>query len=97
LKDLAGLKSLRELDISSSRVTDAGLKELAKLKGLRRLNLRRTEVTDTGLKELAALQDLRTLGLAEMDNVTEAGVVALRKLLPNAKINTTEVPSYGPP
>jgi hypothetical protein len=51
------------LDLSSSKVTDAGLTELAGLKSLKRLNLGDTKVTDAGLKELAGLKGLRELDL----------------------------------
>jgi hypothetical protein len=40
------------LDLSGTRVTDAGLKELAGLKGLQTLHLGGTRVTDAGLREL---------------------------------------------
>jgi internalin A len=39
LKELAGLKNLQWLDLSSTKITDAGLKELAALKNLQTLDL----------------------------------------------------------
>src|SRR5437764_947526 len=61
LKELAGLESLRSLDVALTEVTDAGLRGLAGLKQLRRLDLRSTKVTDAGLKALAKLKTLRSL------------------------------------
>jgi hypothetical protein len=46
------------LDLSDTRVTDAGLKELAGLRSLQLLNLHNTQVTDAGLKELIRLPKL---------------------------------------
>jgi hypothetical protein len=60
------------LDLSSTRLTDAGLKELAGLKSLQTLNLYATQVTDGGLKELAGLQNLQTLNLVATQ-VTDGG------------------------
>ncbi|MCI0462651.1 MAG: hypothetical protein L0Z62_37355, partial [Gemmataceae bacterium] len=61
------------LDLSGSKVTDAGLKELAALKHLQWLDLDQTKVTDAGLKELAALKQLQTLSLSRT-KVTDAGL-----------------------
>ncbi len=48
LKDLAGLKSLKRLELGEiTTVTDAGLKDLASLEGLRTLNLYSTESVRT--------------------------------------------------
>jgi hypothetical protein len=79
LKELAGLKQLRILDLWGTRVTDAGLKELAGLKQLQVLNLHDTPVTDAGLKELAGLNQLRGLDLA-LTEVTDAGLKELAGL-----------------
>jgi internalin A len=67
LKELAGLKTLRMLNLNATKVTDLGLKELAALKNLRILDVGGTEVTDTGLKELTGLKNLQVLNL----NVTK--------------------------
>jgi hypothetical protein len=53
VKELAGLKGLRSLDLGRTRITDAGLKELAGLKDLRVLDLGETQITPAGV---AALQ-----------------------------------------
>ncbi|MDW7996018.1 MAG: hypothetical protein RMI91_15330 [Gemmatales bacterium] len=72
-------EEVTELDLSGTRVTDAGLKELAALKKLTELNLQRTPITDAGLKELAALQNLRKLQLWNT-RITDAGLKELARL-----------------
>ena len=52
LKSLAGMKSLRELDVAGAKITDLGLKELEGLVTLEKLVLSRTQITDAGLKPL---------------------------------------------
>src|SRR5829696_8166995 len=56
-------KPINRVDLSGTKVTDAGLKELAPLKNLTVLYLDYTQVTDAGLKELAPLTKLTTLNL----------------------------------
>ena len=67
------------VNLSNTKVTDAGLKELAALKQLTTLNLGVTQVTDAGLKELAPLKQLTTLYLHDTD-VTDAGLKELTAL-----------------
>ena len=67
------------LDLSGTRVTDAGLKELAGLKSLQSLNLWDTLVTDAGLKELGGLTSLQSLDL-KSTRVTDAGLKELAGL-----------------
>lgn len=65
LRNMAGLKSLRSLNIGGAlTLTDHGLKEVAALKDLQGLYLFYAHVTDAGLKELAGLEDLRVLDLS---------------------------------
>jgi Leucine-rich repeat (LRR) protein len=45
---LVKLSNLRELNLSFTKVTDAGAKDLATLKNLRTLFLQGTAVTDAG-------------------------------------------------
>lgn len=67
------------LDLTRTKVTDAGLKELASLKNLTSLSLTSTEVTDEGIKDLAPLQNLKTLILWST-KVTDAGLKDLAPL-----------------
>ncbi len=73
LRELAGLKRLRSLDLDDTQVTDKGLKELAALEGLQTLKLGNTQVTDAGLKELAGLMGMKSLALYGT-KVTGAGL-----------------------
>jgi hypothetical protein len=57
---LRGMARLRELDLSNSAVTDAGLAALAGLP-LERLRLARTNVTDAGFKDHLASMDTLTM------------------------------------
>jgi hypothetical protein len=52
MKELAGLKSLQELKLGHTHVTDKGLQALAELQSLRTLHLESTRVTDAGVAEL---------------------------------------------
>jgi Leucine-rich repeat (LRR) protein len=67
------------LDLSSTKVTDAGLKELAPLTNLSTLDLRRTKVTGAGLKELAPLKNLKHLSLDNSD-ITDGVLQSLREI-----------------
>lgn len=66
LRYLAGLKQLRELDLSDTKVTDAGLERLKENPKLESLRLARTVVTDAGfentIETLPALHQLDTSG-----------------------------------
>ena len=68
LKSIAGLKSLRSLDIhlfDAKQVTSEGLKQLAALNDLQTLNFDMATATDETMKAVATIQSLQTLNLAE--------------------------------
>ena len=97
LKKLAGLKSLRSLNVGGSLVlTDEELKELAGLKNLQALDLSNTQVTGAGLKELAGLKSLQALNLGATQ-VTDARLKELAglKSLRWLNLNRTEVTAAG--
>ena len=96
LHQLAGLKSLQNLDLLGTGVTDAGLKELAGLESLRSLDLCQTKVTDAGLNELAGLKSLQYLNLCRT-GVTDAGLKELAGLnnLQNLLLGETKVTDAG--
>jgi len=62
LSDLAGIKTITELWLSSSDVDDAGLLALAKLPRLRSLKIfDKTKVTQDGIAHLSAIKTLESL------------------------------------
>ena len=76
MEHIKGLNQLRDLDLSGTRVTDAGLSNIKGLSRLQRLVLS-TKVTDAGLVNLRELNQLKALGLG-WTQVTDAGIVNLR-------------------
>jgi hypothetical protein len=68
------------LDLSGTRVTDAGLVTLARMPNLTRLSLGNTTVGDAGLQHLAGLAHLEYLNLYGT-RVSDAGLGALRALV----------------
>lgn len=73
LKLLSGLKTLRKLELTGSKVTGAGLEHLAGLDGLYNLQLGNTRVTDDALAHVAELPGLGILSLSGT-KVTNAGL-----------------------
>lgn len=61
LKLVAGVTSLRRLDLTGAKITDAGVQRLAALKDLEELALGQSGVTDAGLNFLSSLPKLRYL------------------------------------
>jgi hypothetical protein len=62
LKDLKDFTSLRYLNLSRTKVTDAGLGQLKNLKSLRTLKLQFTAATDAGVASLqGALPNVQIL------------------------------------
>ncbi|HBJ35295.1 MAG TPA: hypothetical protein DDZ51_11185 [Planctomycetaceae bacterium] len=78
--------SLRQVSLSGTPVSDAGIDELAKISGLEYLSLANTKVTNIGLAKLAKCKNLRYLDL-EGTRVTQAGLIAIRQALPQLKLN----------
>jgi len=84
-----GLKQLQELELSSTRVTDAGLEHLEGLTQLKYLNLVGTAVTAAGfhhLKRLSGLQELHICAIADIPSPEEEA--ELQRALPNCRIET---------
>jgi uncharacterized membrane protein len=67
------------LNLSGTRITDAGLATVAQFKNLTRLHLNRTTVSDRGLPQLAGLQQLEYLNLYGT-GVTDVGLEPLAAL-----------------
>ena len=72
------------LDLTKTKVTDAGLARLAAFKSLSRLWLTGTQASDTGLKHLYELKRLRYLALDET-KVTQKGIQELKRALPEVE------------
>lgn len=82
LKRLAGVTTLRRLDLANCAIQGDGLQHLGGLTGLRELNLTLTPVKDDALKHLGGLTELRVLGLAstQCNGTGFAHLKALKKL-----------------
>jgi Leucine-rich repeat (LRR) protein len=84
------------VNLSRSKVTDAGLAHLQGLTSLQGLVLDKTQVTDAGLAHLQGLTSLRGLYL-ENTQVTDAGLAHLQGLtsLQELYLNNTQVTDAG--
>src|ERR1019366_7363583 len=85
LAAIAGMQSLRELNLNYCRFTDKGLVQLSSLSGLQRLELARTKITGAAVKTLAGhLSNLVELNLSytPMDD----SVLAVLKGLPHLEV-----------
>jgi hypothetical protein len=78
------LDDLQYLQLSSTRVNNAGLAHIKGLTGLRVLWLYDTQVSDAGLMHLYGLTGLRVLNLRST-LVSTAGVDALQQALPQCE------------
>lgn len=80
ISKLAGLRQLRVLDISQTRVSSAGLELLADLPKLERLSLWRAErIDDQAAEFLTRMRSLETLDLSET-NITDVTLEQLTHL-----------------
>lgn len=79
LEQLAGITTLRQLNLANCQIEGPGLRHIGTLTGLTNLNLTLTPVSDDGLRHLASLTELRGLGLASTQ-CTGTGFAHLRKL-----------------
>lgn len=86
LKRLAGVSTLRRLDLANCAVQGEGLQHIAALTGLRELNLTLTPVKDDALKHLGGLTELRMLGLASTQ-CNGTGFVHLKALKKLESVN----------
>jgi Leucine-rich repeat (LRR) protein len=85
LKHLTWMAELERLDLGDTFVGNAGLKILRGLTSLKSLSLHGTGIDDVGISDLQELKGLEFLDLSG-SKVTRAGAEALRKQLPNCKI-----------
>jgi hypothetical protein len=79
VKNLKGLTSVVGLDLSNSRITDAGLGVVAELVDLEYLQLAHTGITDEGLRAISTLANIEVIDLTGT-RVTQAGAAHLENL-----------------
>lgn len=86
LAHLRRMANLRELDLSKTQVSGSALAVVGAMKGLTHLKLwKAANVDDAAIPHLSALGKLALLDIAETA-ITQTGVEALRKALPNCRI-----------
>jgi len=73
LRHIQDLRSLRELNLSQSALSDQGAIHLAKLPGLTRLDVHATKITDRGIRSLTPLRDLQYLDVSYNRGLTDEG------------------------
>lgn len=82
---LKNLTNLKRLNLDHCTIGDEGLRHLAALKNLEFLHVGDTQVTDEGLEHLYELKKLNHLVVEHLPGVTEEGIEALKKHLPQLK------------
>jgi hypothetical protein len=88
------IPALRDIVLTGTRVTDAGLLHVAKVRNLVSLDVSMTKVTDEGIAHLKGMPKLRDLMIFET-KVTRRGVAELRKSIP--QLRTYADPSTDKP
>jgi hypothetical protein len=76
VRHLAGLRSLRVLNLSRTKISGAGFEKFSSLQHLEELDLHATDVTDEGVRYLAALRSVRILNLIDT-KITDAALMYL--------------------
>jgi hypothetical protein len=84
LASIAGMTTLRHLDLCAHMVTDAGIAALSNLRNLEILWITRCSVTDKSVPVLAGLQSLKELNVNDT-GITSAGLARLRAALPSTR------------
>lgn len=96
LRSMAGLKSVRVLDLEFADITDDDLAYVATLTGLESLNVAWTPITDDGLRWIKGLTNLKRLELYNTQ-VSNNGLSSLSKLkrLEYLSLEGTQVTDKG--
>jgi hypothetical protein len=101
LKYIAGLTSLKKLDLGGTSVTDASLIHITGLQNLAELSLQGSgfqngeaisEITDKAVKHLVKLKGLRSLNI-KSTRISAEGVKQLEAALPDCKIQVSAAPN----
>ncbi len=79
-KHLEHLPNIATLEIESSEVTDDGLRSLGRIRSLSACSLRCSKITDAGIGNLAALPGLDEIRLYDCSEVTDRGVLELKRV-----------------
>jgi hypothetical protein len=79
VKELAQVKSLRDVQLHRTQVTDEGIQALASLPNLRRLIFFGSGLTDKGLKHVAQIKGLQYLELTDAP-ITDEGLKTLETM-----------------
>lgn len=80
-----GLTGFYQVNLSKTRITDAGLRVVADFVHLAHLDVSGTRITDSGLEHLRGLTQLQSLDLRNTC-VTDEGVNKLQQAMPNCTI-----------
>ena len=84
------------MDLSYTRVTDAGLVHLQRFADLEELHIAGTGITDAGLEDLKKLKNLRRIN-ADRSLISRNGQLELVKFLaPRARADAIKRGSRGP-
>jgi Leucine-rich repeat (LRR) protein len=96
LDELAGMTSLKEIELPNANVSDRAAESIASLLSLEVLVLGNTTISDLGLERFARLQSLRTLNLNE-SLATDRGLERLAALprLALLRLGTSKISDDG--
>ena len=94
LQVLSGYKTLTDITVEKSKVTDAGIKHLISVPNLRWVNLNGCQVTDASIRDIIRIPRLEVLFI-EKTEITERGVGLLRRALPGCSIHETKKPNQA--
>lgn len=88
-KAFAEIKTLKELNIPLSRMTDSGMEQLAKSNSMEKLNLSNSfNLTADSIDHLAKMTNLKELDLSYASKLRPSEIVRLQAALPNCQIKT---------
>jgi type 1 glutamine amidotransferase len=77
---LLALPHLKQLKLSGSGISNAGVKQIGSIAGLAELSLLDAQIDDAGLAELARLTSLTSLSIRRSSQISDAGLEHLRQL-----------------
>ena len=87
IKGINELTALKELDLSSSYLTDDCITELLALKRLEIIGIYRGKITDSGLMRLTRIRSLKKLQVRQgYTNITDAGIRQFKQRRPDVQV-----------